>query len=148
MQKVPLIRIERIARWVLGLAFVAAGLLKAIDPMGFAFSIARMQIFPKGAIGPAAIVLPWIEIVAGAALLGLPTCRSAALAILATLLVAFTAALAIVLARGTSTHCGCFGVDGGILGHPGVALARNVVLGGLAVLLATSSRRSGPASPA
>ena len=147
MQKVPWIRIERVARWALGLAFVAAGLLKAIDPMGFALSIARMQILPKGAIGPAAIVLPWIEVVGGAALLALPPFRPAALAILATLLVGFTAALAVVLARGTMTHCGCFGVEGGVLGRPDVAFARNLVLGALAVLLATSSRRSGPVSP-
>ena len=148
MREVPLIRIEQAARAVLGLAFLAAGVLKVVDPMGFAFSIARMQIAPRGMIGPAAIVLPWIEIVAGAALLAWPPGRPAALAILGALLVAFTAALVIVLARGTSTSCGCFGVEGGFLARPGVALARNLVLGALALVLATSSRRSGPASPA
>ena len=148
MLRPPMIRIEKPARVILGLAFLAAGVLKVVDPMAFALSIARMQIAPKAAIGAAAIVLPWIEIVAGAALLAWPPGRSAALAIVGALLVAFSAALVIALARGTSTSCGCFGVEGGILARPGAALARNLLLGALAVLLATSFRRSGPASPA
>lgn len=147
MQKGPSMRIKA-ARAVLGLAFVAAGAMKVADPAAFALSIARMQLLPRGAIGPAAIVLPWIEVVAGIALLGLPRWRPAALALTATLLVAFTAALAVVLLRGTTGGCGCFGAEGGVLGRPDVGIVRNLVLGGLAVLLATSSPRSGPASPA
>lgn len=144
-------RIDRLrpaARTMLGLTFVAAGAMKIADPFGFALSLARMQLVPRGAIGTTAIALPWIEIVAGIALLGLPAWRPAALALAGTLLVAFTAGLALVLARGTGGGCGCFGVEGGILGRPDVGILRNLILGGLAFLSATSSPRSGPASPA
>jgi putative oxidoreductase len=148
MPRIRLTRTENAARAVLATVFLVAGLLKVIDPLGFALSIARLQILPRGAVGPAAITIPWMEIVAGAALLGLPSFRGAALTLLAALLVAFTAALGIVLVRGTSSSCGCFGVEGGILGRAEVALVRNLILGALAAFLATSSRRSGPASPA
>ncbi|HXX92469.1 MAG TPA: MauE/DoxX family redox-associated membrane protein [Planctomycetota bacterium] len=141
-------RIESLARAILGIAFVAAGALKVVDSLGFALSIARMQILPSGAIGPAAIVLPWIEIVAGVALLGRAPYRGAALGILSALLAAFTAALVVVLVRGRSTTCGCFGVEGGFLGRIEVALVRNLVLGAAAAFLATSYRRREPASPA
>jgi putative oxidoreductase len=148
MPKIPSTRTESAARAVLATLFLVAGFLKVLDPLGFALAIARMQILPRGVIGPAAITLPWVEIVAGGALLGLPSFRSAALALLATLLAAFTAALLIVLARGTSSSCGCFGVEGGFLGRTEVALVRNLILGALIGFLATSSRRSRPASPA
>ena len=42
MLRPPMIRIEKPARVILGLAFLAAGVLKVVDPMAFALSIARM----------------------------------------------------------------------------------------------------------
>jgi putative oxidoreductase len=135
-----LTRTETVARVLLGAIFIAAGMLKIADPAAFALAIARMQILPKALIGPAAIVLPWVELVSGAALLALPDWRRASLAVLGSLLGIFTIALIAVLIRGTSAHCGCFGTDGGVLGRTDVALLRNLVLLALAAI---SFRRAG-----
>ena len=61
-------RINRLAPYVLGLVFVATGILKILDPAAFAFSVARLRIVPMAMVGPIAILLPWIELVAGVAL--------------------------------------------------------------------------------
>jgi hypothetical protein len=137
-----------LAQGVLGIAFVAAGGIKMTDPLGFGLSLVRLDLLPRIAVGPVAILLPGVEIVTGLALLALPSYRRAALGILGTLLAVFTAGLAITIMRGTASSCGCFGVDGGVLGRPDVGILRNAILGGLAVFLATSSPRSEPASPA
>ena len=136
-------RADLVLRAFASLVFLAAGVLKVLSPAAFALSIARLQILPGGWIGTAAIVLPWIEVVAGIALLLVPSHRAAARGILGALLVVFSAALVLALARGIST-CGCFGTDGGLLERPAVALLRNGLL--MAALLLTG--RSGPASPA
>ena len=137
MPKSPWTRTDTGVGWALGLVFVAAGILKVADPLAFALSLARLV--PPGAVGPLAIVLPWIEIAAGAALLALPSYRGAALAILITLLVTFTVALAV-----GSGPCGCFGTVG-LLARRDVGLGRNVLLLAAAAWLTYRSR---PASPA
>lgn len=136
-------RADFVLRAVAALVFLVAGVMKILAPAGFALSIARLQILPGGLIGTAAIVLPWIEIVAAVALLAPFSHRAAARCILGGLLVVFSIALGVALARGIST-CGCFGTDGGLLERPAVALVRNAFL--IAALLLTA--RSGPASPA
>lgn len=140
-------RIEPAFRIALGALFLAAGLLKIADPSAFAFSIARLQVIPRGALGTAAIVLPWMEAVAGAALLFAPAYRPAAVRVILGLLVALTVVLAVAIARGTAGPCGCFGGGDGFLSRPGVALGRNVLLLGMAAVL-TFRPRSAPASPA
>ena len=65
MQRIRSTRIETAVRAVLATLFLAAGLLKVIDPLGFALAIARMQLLRRGAIGPAGITLPWMELGAG-----------------------------------------------------------------------------------
>ncbi len=140
-------RIEPAFRIALGAVFLASGLLKIGDPSAFAFSVARLQVAPRGLIGATAIVLPWIEAVAGAALLFAPRYRDAAARLILGLLGTLTAVLLIAMLRGTAGPCGCFGGGEGLLSRPWVALARNVVLAGMAALL-TCRPRSAPASPA
>ncbi len=136
-------RADLVLRAVASLVFLVAGVMKVLSPAGFALSIARLQILPGGLVGTAAILLPWVEITAGVALLALPSHRAAARWILGALLVVFSVALVVALARGIST-CGCFGTDGGLLERPAAALVRNALL--MAALLLTG--RAGPASPA
>jgi hypothetical protein len=136
-------RAERTLSVLAAGVFVAAGAMKVVAPADFALSIARLQILPRGAIGAAAILLPWIEIVAGLAFVAVPSRRDAARWLLSGLLLVFSAALAVAMARGVST-CGCFGTEGGFLERPPVALVRNALL--LAALWLTA--RGGPASPA
>jgi hypothetical protein len=134
---------------VLGVVFLAAGALKLADPLSFALSTARLRVIPMGLLGPVAIVLPWIEVVAAVALF-LPKYRGAALRLLLALLAAFTAILMIALIHGTAASCGCFGTGDGFLNRADLAVARNVVLLGLAVVLIRRKPISpaGPASPA
>jgi len=93
---------------VLGAVFIAAGLPKALDPPDFAKAIWNYQLFPACSIHPTALVLPWLEILCGLALcLGIWT--RAAASWIAALLLAFTVALSINLARHHPVACGCFG---------------------------------------
>jgi uncharacterized membrane protein YphA (DoxX/SURF4 family) len=98
------------AQIALGAVFVAAALPKLADPPGFAKAIWNYQLFPAWSIHPSALVLPWLELLCGLALcLGLWT--RAAAAWLAALLLAFTLALSINLARNHPVDCGCFRTD-------------------------------------
>jgi uncharacterized membrane protein len=140
-----LTRIERSIPIVLGVVFLAAGILKIVDPHAFAVSIARLRIVPMALVGPAAILLPWIEVVAAVALF-VPSYRGAALKLLLTMLVIFTAVLGIGLLRG-ATSCGCFGKVDSVLNRADVALIRNLVLIALAGL-GFRRKTTSPAAPA
>jgi uncharacterized membrane protein YphA (DoxX/SURF4 family) len=96
------------ARLILGLAFIAAALPKIGDPPGFAKAIWAYALFPAWSLHPLALVLPWLELFCGLTLcLGLWV-RAAAWWIGA-LLLSFSLALAINLARHHPVDCGCFG---------------------------------------
>lgn len=95
-------------RIVLGGLFVYAGAVKALEPLDFAQSIRNYQIVGQSLSFLAALVLPWLEILAGATLvLGLWK-RGAALVVTA-LLVFFIVLTAVTMARGLDVDCGCFG---------------------------------------
>jgi len=95
------------AQLALGAVFAASALPKLADPPGFAKSIWAYDLFPAWTLHPIALVLPWLELLAGLALvLGLRV-RAAALWVGA-LLVAFILALSINLARRHPVDCGCF----------------------------------------
>ena len=145
----PWTRTERALQIVLAIAFLAAGVLKITDPAAFAVSIARLRMIPMEAVGPAAIFLPWIEVVAAVALF-VPTYRRPAVTLVLALLGGFTLILGIALLRGTAGSCGCFGKGDGVLNRADVALVRNAVLIALAVALIRRKPTSAatPASPA
>lgn len=142
-------RIERLIPALLGVVFLAAGLLKVYDPAAFALSIARLRILPMALVGPAAILLPWVEIVAAVAAF-LPRTREAAVKLLLGMLVLFTAVLAIAFAAGTAASCGCFGKADFILNRPELTLVRNVTMIAVALLWlrAKPTSPAAPASPA
>jgi uncharacterized membrane protein YphA (DoxX/SURF4 family) len=95
------------AQIALGAVFVAAALPKLADPPGFAEAIWNYRLAPAWLIHPAALVLPWLELLCGLALcLGL--WARAAAAWLGALLLVFLAALSINLARHHPVDCGCF----------------------------------------
>jgi uncharacterized membrane protein YphA (DoxX/SURF4 family) len=94
----------------LGLVFVVAALAKIADPPGFAKAIWMYQLAPAWSLHPAALVLPWLELLCGLALcLGLWT--RAATSWIAALLLAFIVALSINLVRHHPVDCGCFGSE-------------------------------------
>lgn len=102
-------------RWVLlllrvivGGVFIWAGALKIADPLGFAQSIKNYQVIPHSLAFLIAVVLPWVEVLSGAFLIIGFFRRSSAL-LISLLLAGFIGLVALALARGIDTSCGCFG---------------------------------------
>jgi len=100
--------VPRVAGVVIGLVFVVAGLAKVGDPAAFASQIHNFRLAPIWSENLIAVCLPWIEIVAGVALL-LGVRRRAGAWITAGLMIAFTVAVIQALLRGLDVDCGCFG---------------------------------------
>jgi putative oxidoreductase len=94
----------------LGAIFIIAAIPKIADPPSFAHMIYNYRILPAGAINISSLVMPWVELLCGIALV-LGVWRRAALAIITTLLVVFIIAISINLARGNAIDCGCFNVS-------------------------------------
>jgi uncharacterized membrane protein YphA (DoxX/SURF4 family) len=92
----------------LGIVFLAAGILKAVDPDEFARQIATYGIVPERAARPAAYLLIPVEIALGAALVIGYRTRIAAL-LTSALLIVFMAATAYAWSQGRTEGCGCFG---------------------------------------
>lgn len=94
-------------RLYLGAVFIFASLHKIAHPGTFALDVATYDLLPLLLINPMAIVLPYIEIVAGALLIiGLRT-RAAALLVSAMMLV-FLIAVGWAIHKGIDASCGCF----------------------------------------
>jgi putative oxidoreductase len=94
----------------LGAIFVAAALPKIADPPSFAHMIYNYRILPGGLINISALIMPWVEIIAGLALiLGIWT--RGARWIIGLMLALFIAAIAFNLARNNAIDCGCFDVS-------------------------------------
>ena len=129
-----------IARLAIVLLFGAAGLSKLRQPVAFSEAVAAYGLLPRRAVAPAALAMAAAEVI-GAALLLWPAGRLAGAALLGALLLIFSAAIAINIARGrTDVDCGCWLFDAeqaANKGRLGVStLARN---GGLAALLVVAS---------
>ena len=133
----------------LGAVFVAAALPKIADPPAFAHMIYNYRLMPGALVNGLALVMPWIELVAGILLI-LGVWRREAALVAALLLVVFLGAIGWNLARGHAIDCGCFDVRSAgktpdqQLSDMKWVLLRDVLLLLLAaqVLLATSSRLS------
>ncbi len=99
--------IELLLRWSVGLAFVLASLHKIAHPADFAQIVYSYQLFPAYTINLIAIVMPFVELVTGLALLAGVYPRAAA-SIVNGLLVTFMFIIAVNLMRGHDFDCGCF----------------------------------------
>jgi len=98
------------ARWLMGGIFIYAGLVKIGQPLAFARDIANYRMLPDAWVNPAALGLPWLELVVGLCLLAGVWLPGAVVA-LNSLLIAFLGALLISGLRGIDVQCGCFGSD-------------------------------------
>jgi uncharacterized membrane protein YphA (DoxX/SURF4 family) len=96
-----------IIRVALGCIFIYASWHKIVRPAEFAQAIANYQILPKVLINPAALLLPWVELVCGLGLISGFMVRGSTL-IMGLLLIIFMAAMVASLIRGLDIHCGCF----------------------------------------
>ena len=93
----------------LGALFVIAAIPKIADPPSFAHMIYNYRIVPAQLINLMALTMPWVELLAGLALIA-GVWRRAALLLIAAMLLVFITAIGINLARGNAIDCGCFNV--------------------------------------
>ena len=91
----------------LGALFVAASLPKIVDPPSFAHMIYNYRIIPGFALNAMTLMMPWLELLCGLALI-LGVWRRSAAVIIGGMLVVFIIAISINLARDNAVNCGCF----------------------------------------
>ncbi len=97
-----------IFRVIVGGLFIYAGVLKIADPIGFAQDIQNYRLVPRAVALLTALVLPWLETLAGAALVAGLFRRTNAL-LISLMLVGFIGLVAVTMIRGLDVDCGCFG---------------------------------------
>jgi uncharacterized membrane protein YphA (DoxX/SURF4 family) len=102
-----MLQVLGVARMLLGILFVSAGVPKIIDPAGFALAVYNYHILPAWLVNLVAVILPWVEVVAGMCLVLGVWIEGGAL-VVAGLLLVFTLALGFNLSRGLDIACGCF----------------------------------------
>ena len=93
----------------LGAIFIIAALPKIADPPSFAHMIYNYRLVPSSLINLSALVMPWVELLAGLALV-LGVWKAAARTVVAILLAVFIVAISINLTRDNAIDCGCFNV--------------------------------------
>jgi uncharacterized membrane protein YphA (DoxX/SURF4 family) len=94
-------------RLAVGATFVYASFYKIVDPAAFARSIWYYHLVPGSLINLMALVLPWVELLAGVLLAVGCHYRGAVLLVNAMTMV-FIGALLSAIARGINIDCGCF----------------------------------------
>lgn len=99
-----------LARVVLGLIFVYSGLVKIADAQLFVTAVENYRLLPDFLAPFFAVVLPWVELMAGIVLItgvkALP-----AVTLINLMIAVFIAALSISYFRGLNIDCGCFNVN-------------------------------------
>ncbi|HKP93371.1 MAG TPA: MauE/DoxX family redox-associated membrane protein [Chthoniobacterales bacterium] len=98
----------RLIAIVIGLIFIYAGVVKVIDPVGFARDIDNYKMLSWQMSLGLALYLPWLEILCGIGLITRILFRGGVL-IVTLLMALFIAATIIAKTRGLDISCGCFG---------------------------------------
>jgi uncharacterized membrane protein YphA (DoxX/SURF4 family) len=101
-----------LCRLIVGMVFIVASWNKMLDPAGFAKLVHAYKLLPLPLVNPFAVVLPWIEFVAGVLLILGAFPRSAA-TVSALLTIMFIVAISLTMIRGLSIDCGCFSLESG-----------------------------------
>ncbi len=95
-----------VSRIVIGVILIYAGVNKLSNPNEFASAIDNYHLLPFGSENLVAIIMPWIEILAGIGLiLGIYVNGSALIALV--MFGIFIIAIASALVRGYNIECGC-----------------------------------------
>lgn len=98
-----------LARLAVAAMFLAACVAKIRDPEGFALAVHRYRLLPGVWVNAVALFLPWLELTTGIAVLGpWRRWRAAGAFLISGMLAVFTVAIALNLARGIESSCGCF----------------------------------------
>ncbi len=114
-------------RLLLGGIFLYAGAVKSQDPWGFAQAIYNYRILPGPLINPVALILPWVEMVVGGALI-LGVWMPGASLLACGLLASFVCVLLVNLAKGIDVDCGCFSTASSEAGNTNWYLLRDLAL--------------------
>jgi putative oxidoreductase len=101
-----------LCRLAVGGTLVYAAIDKVLRPADFAQAVYNYHLVPMPLLHPFALVMPWLEVVAGGALV-LGVARRGAGLLAAILTAIFIVALGSALARGLDISCGCFHTTGG-----------------------------------
>ena len=118
-----------LARLGVAAIFLGACVAKIRDPAAFALAVNRYRILPGEFVNLVALVLPWIELTTGLAVLAAPArLRAAGAAIIAAMLAVFTIAISLNLVRGIEASCGCFSTRADAAVSDGWNLVRNGAL--------------------
>jgi putative oxidoreductase len=100
-------KLQFVSRLILGGLFIYASYDKIFNPLAFAQIIHNYRLVGPGLINVPAIILPWIEFIAGILLIVGYKFRGADL-IIGGMLIAYITMLAITAHRGINISCGCF----------------------------------------
>jgi uncharacterized membrane protein YphA (DoxX/SURF4 family) len=119
-------------RFILALVFIRAGIVKLSGLADFRAAVKNYQILPARLTGAAALGVPAVEVGAGTLLL-LGVLPGITAGCLAALLVVFSVAIAVNLARGRVFDCGCDGAAPQQISWRHVAV--NVLLAGAAAAM-------------
>jgi uncharacterized membrane protein YphA (DoxX/SURF4 family) len=126
------------ARLVLGVIFLLAGLSKIASPSAFTDDVMEYQLVSGSLAKIVAYSLPPLELILAAlCIAGIILPLTASIAIL--LLLVFTIAIALNLARGRQFSCHCFGSSNATSTIGPATILRNLFLIAIALFLAISS---------
>lgn len=95
------------SRLMVGGVFIYAAIYKIADPLTFANAIWNYHLAPVSLINLTALILPWVEMLAGLGLILGIFYRGSALLVNG-MTIMFMIALAYAVARGLDIDCGCF----------------------------------------
>jgi putative oxidoreductase len=101
-------RTIRISRIVLAVVFLIAALAKLGDLNAFAEQLHNFRMVPVFSENLLAMCLPWVELLAGLAMIFNLRARAASV-LLTVLLAVFTVSVLLAMGRGLDFECGCFG---------------------------------------
>lgn len=128
---------DMLARVAFATLFAAAAVHKLRAPQTFAASLADYRVLPLGAVRPAAIAIPLIELAAAMGCLTSPKSLVGA----AALLLVYAAAIAVNLIRGRGhIDCGCHWGSQGSQPIEWALVVRNGLLAGGAAAIAVAPR--------
>lgn len=98
----------RLLRWFLGCIFIYSGITKLCAPITFAVLVDAYGLVPEPLLMSVAVVIPFMEVLAGS---GLMVDLRGSLAVVTGLLLLFVAILGFGIWMGLDVDCGCFGPE-------------------------------------
>jgi putative oxidoreductase len=123
----------RVVDFCIGGLFIYAGVIKAMDPIGFANDIDNYKTVPWVVGVRLAFYLPWLEILCGLALI-VRRLYLGGIGLLTALISVFIIASIVAKARGIDISCGCFGHLSKDLSFTKHLVLDLIILGGLIAL--------------